>query len=495
MRHFKIWPAAIAAILIALPGCLGGGGDDDGGIFDPMKGLGFWAFDFRSNSYYSVQAAKVAEGTRCHLYVAAGVSVDQATVDAIKAEFDNVIYPATTAAYGSEPNPGVDGDPKIHILLLDIRDDFLSTGTYVGGYFDSMNEFLQRDIDALGLPQKSVEKEIFYMDVFPLVPGGKGFYRTLAHEFQHMIHFGMETTAKDGAPDDIWLNEAMSEISPVYSGYGTDYGRVFTFEQEPWNSLTVWGDRVEDYGVVHMWAQYLRDRVDPGAGDTIFRRMLNSPLTGIDSVNAALAEIGYGKDFAGVLRDWAVANYTGSNAAWWPANPEWSYVSLNTWPGTYFVPGDPGITLPGLFSGPGRTNESSLRTLDPWSLDYYLYTPPAGTTGTVAWNPAGQDDRAALADNTAIVFDLSPGIANPYSGGGYLMVQNLSSVTAGGDSVVFASLDGSGPDPAAALRAAGRSSAVRKLIEMTGEPVPLCVQPHFSEAARRLKALGAKPSL
>src|SRR3989344_5960103 len=47
-------------------------------------------------------------------------------------EFEDNIYPKETGFWGTEPNLGIDGDPKITILFED-----LVSGN--GGYFDSSN--------------------------------------------------------------------------------------------------------------------------------------------------------------------------------------------------------------------------------------------------------------------------------------------------------------------------------------------------------------------
>src|SRR3989344_8298786 len=53
-------------------------------------------------------------------------------LEALASEFDNVIYTKSIQFWGSEPNPGIDGDPRITILLED-----LASGS--GGYFESVN--------------------------------------------------------------------------------------------------------------------------------------------------------------------------------------------------------------------------------------------------------------------------------------------------------------------------------------------------------------------
>lgn len=498
----------IAAAVFALPGCGGGG---EGGLFDiSNRETAFWAYDFGGNQYYRTRAVKVGEGVSCDIYLERGMDLPQAVVDNLVGAFDNAVYPRVRASFGSEPDPGIDNNPRVLLLLLDIRDTFNppSDTSYVAGYFDPANEY-RRDVEP-----NSNEREMLYMDIAQGNPSSRGFLRTIAHEFQHMVHFNEQVVSKGGAEDPAWLDEAMSEVAPVYCDMGPDYDRVETFEGEPWNSLTIWGNRVEDYGVVYMWAQYVRDRVDPD--NTVFWRMLHNSWTGIPSVDNALADISYGKDFGGVFRDWAVACYAGTRIRW-PAFPERSYASIDTWPGTHADSDGAMIVLAGLFGIPAKTNQGSLRTLEAWSVDFYLYTPLVDNTGTVAWTPGGPGGWASLgaADNQAFVYGLAPGVAVAYDNAGYLITADASdNGFTGGDNVVFTSLargpatpsellasdtaplPGVTKRPATAaqmLAEAGRSPAVKRLVAMTGRPFPVCVQPFLKESVRPLKERGIRP--
>ncbi len=499
----RIPAGVIACLLASLAALLGGCGDgnDGTGIFggagDPApqppasETVTFWATDLTTDADYQLQADKVGEGTRCRVFLEHGRTVGQATVDAVIAQFDTRIHPADTGAFGSEPNPGIDNDPKIVILLLDVRDGYTPGGGYVAGYFSPFNEVRQAD---LPVGRHSNEREMVYMDINPGTAGDSQFLRTLAHEFQHMIHFHQEEITKGGFGDDIWLNEAMSLIAPVYCSYGPDYLRVGVFQTQPSNSLTTWDSSVEDYGVAYMWAQYVKDRIDPSSGNTVFWRMLHRPETGIASVDAALLEIGYGKDFGAVFRDWAVAVYAG-NALSWPGHPEWSYTSINTWPGVYPLGDGYAIELPGMFGFPAWTDCTALGALPPWSVDYYLYNPVSGNTGSVRWTAASPSGWASLGDNAALTFGLTSGGLYPYTGAGYLVVANPSNVGSGAGGVAYASRL---PGPATALEMlleTRRNPGVARLVAATGRPFPVCVQPFLSERARRPEArTGPSPS-
>ena len=63
-------------------------------------------------------------------------------IEKVKNEFDENIYPNLKDAFGDEPNMGIDGDPKVYILLLNVRDGFSgSSPSYIAGYFDPSNEY------------------------------------------------------------------------------------------------------------------------------------------------------------------------------------------------------------------------------------------------------------------------------------------------------------------------------------------------------------------
>lgn len=187
-------------------GCGGGGGSPPAPA--PLGQGSFWAADFTSNGSYVVNSAKVAEGAHCYVYLENGQTVLQATINNIANQFDNVIYPADTAAFGSEPTPGIDGDPKIFILLLNVRDGFTpKSQSFVAGYFNPANEYALSSQN----PDSS-QKEILYLNVNPatyFIPGSIDFYATMAHEFQHMIHWEQKSHQQD-VLDETWLDEAMA---------------------------------------------------------------------------------------------------------------------------------------------------------------------------------------------------------------------------------------------------------------------------------------------
>lgn len=463
--------AFLLAAVFLLAGCGGGGGGSDAGT---PASLSFYAYDFVALETYTITADKVGEGAHCYVYLERGMesAVDDSDIENLVSQFDNSIYPGVRSGFGSEPSPGVDGDSKIYILLMDIKDGF-SGESYIAGYFDSYNE--------LSAPVDSNKKEIFYMDVDPGLASSPTFRKVLAHEFQHMIHWNL----KDN--DDTWLDEAMSEVAPYFAGYGGNYGRVLTFQEDNNRSDSLYwpyppslGD-LKDYAVVYMWAQYMVDRFP----DNVFRNILSNDNVGIASVEVYLNSLSAGLSFSSVFRDWSIAVFNGMDRAGL-GNPAWAYQTIDTWAGYH-----EGYNLPGLFTDAYR-NVASLPSLAPWSIDLYWYdNTSTPLTWTVVASPAPSPQASVYdwKDNGALTFDFSSGTPYPYDNSAILILQNTGgdNTTTSTVSAALAEPSATILSPAAKLAAAARSAAGKSLTAATGKPTPVCVHDFLVDREKRLR--------
>lgn len=454
-------------VLVALL-CAGCGGGSSGS----SPGVTFYVYDFVENQRYEITADKVAEGSHCYIYLERGLDNDVNVPDAanlqdLVSRFDNYIYPGVRDGFGSEPNPGVDNDPKIHILLTDIRDGY-SGGSYIAGYFDPYNEYPNVAL--------SNEKEIFFMDVNPGNPSTSTFRKVLAHEFQHMIHWNL----KDN--DDTWLDEAMSEIAPYFAGYGANYSRVLTFEtgDNRSDSLTIWSDDLADYAVVYMWAQYMADRFP----DDVFRSILAYDNTGIDSVEEYLKSLDASTGFASVFRDWSIAVFSGANSSL-TGNANWSYQTIDTWAGVR-----DGYTLPGMLTT-GNLNVTTLPSLAPWSIDLYWFD---NSAASLAWTsgtaPAPQASFYDWKIGGSLTLDMVSGASYPYDNAAVLVLQNASGsqTSTSGTSAALAASRATVVPPAAKLAAFSASDAGKSLAAATGEPVPVCVHDFLALRVKEMRS-------
>ncbi|HID11557.1 MAG TPA: T9SS type A sorting domain-containing protein [Candidatus Latescibacteria bacterium] len=265
----------------------------------------FWAYDYAQERFYEVDATCRAAGDYCYVFVADdqwGSRVSQTDVDGLLRGFEDEtpadhskgVFQRTVEALG-EPLD-VDGDPKVYVLLLDIRDGFEEDGRYIGGYFSGVNEY--PDWQARLNGYRSNEIEIFYVDVNPGDPSSKQTQAVLAHELQHMIHFGYDRDEED------WINEGCSVFSEWWNGFGPrapDH-----FKDRPDDSLVEWDGDLADYEQAGMFVHYLYEHW--GGIETV-RALVQEPADGVEGVDQTLKKRGYPAGFRDVFRDWVLANY------------------------------------------------------------------------------------------------------------------------------------------------------------------------------------------
>jgi hypothetical protein len=208
-------------------------------------------------------------------------------------EFENNIYPKETQVWGSEPNPGIDNDPKITVVLED-----LISGN--GGYFDTSNEHPKEIVNT------SNEREMIIISI----EAGNLAKIFLGHEFQHLISYNQKEILRN-AEEDVWLNELRSEYSVSLLGYNDNFSnsglerRVNAFLENPSDSLTEWPNVSDDYAQVVLFGQYLVEQF----GLAILTETLHSSSGGIDSINQFLEKYNYPERFSNIFENWTVANY------------------------------------------------------------------------------------------------------------------------------------------------------------------------------------------
>jgi hypothetical protein len=428
-RYFLTFLVAASALLSAC------GGDEKGSLFDGLTGTRktFWAQNVDDDTYYQVQATRVAEGTHCYIYLQDGLEAGQATIENLLYEFDNRIYPTDTTWFGSEPNPGADGDPKIYILLLDIHQIGTAETGFVSGYFSNINEY-SRAVSSDGFVRPySNQKEMFYVDIVRQTADDPFVLRTLAHEFQHMIHWEQKFHQR-GVVDDLWVNEAMSEGASSLC-YGPDPGRIELFQntQAYSNPLSSFDSSLADYSKVALWSQYVLDQCP----DNVFRLALQSTDTGAASVNTALA--GTGKSFATLFEDWTMANLVSANPllgdiAASNGHPEWRYNAVSM----------PRVVTSLTDNASFGTSSEEVGPLRQFSSAYRLYRPSNGPDGGINWTQSVGLTAAFLFDlGNGTVEQLASGVSKSYSSSAYVVFRNSTLSDAGlPDNVVFSSLAG-----------------------------------------------------
>ena len=253
--------------------------------------------DNREPRQLSAQLVYMTENV--YFFVEEGVQFDESDLRGLVDEFQSKTYPTDREFFGSEWIPGVDGDPHIYMLYAN------GLGKHTQAYCDSVSEFSR-----LAHPYSN-EKELIALnaDAGPL---NDPYWRpTLAHEFQHMIHWYQNRNA------ETWLNEGASMLAESINGF--DAGSRMTFLNEPDLQLNTWSDLSSSmaeagghYDAAYLFMKYFLDRFGGIASKTLVANhdtgiiAVDSTLAALDLRDPGTARILTAED---VFADWAVANF------------------------------------------------------------------------------------------------------------------------------------------------------------------------------------------
>jgi len=227
-----------------------------------------------------------------YMWVEQGVRLDQTDLERAADRFETQTYPTNREFFGGEWSPGVDNDVRLTILHA------RGLGERVAGYYSSADEF-SRLINPF-----SNEREMFYIsaDSGSAKPNSSFYNGTLAHEFQHMIHWANDRN------EDSWVNEGMSMLAEHLNNFDVG-GADLAFTDQPDTQLTTWSDpsegNAEHYGASYLFMAYFLDRF----GEELTKAVVASPENGIAGFNDALEKAGRPERFDDIYADWVIANY------------------------------------------------------------------------------------------------------------------------------------------------------------------------------------------
>lgn len=252
----------------------------------------FWITNTAENQTLSVEASLRAAGDSIYFWVQSDVTIDPAVLQQLAAIFDEDIYPTVRNLWGSEANPGVDGDPRVYALFA------YGMGPSVAAYFSSANSHPQAVVET------SNAHEMFFFNLDTL---GTNFNvdtlaGTLAHEFQHMIRQNQD-------PNEVtWMDEGFSTFTELYTGYSlNNLGQVYSYLGRPQTQLNTWskdGPRLPHYGAAMLFITYFYERY----GEDALRALSADPTDGMESFDNILRQLGEpGADV--LFADWVLANY------------------------------------------------------------------------------------------------------------------------------------------------------------------------------------------
>ncbi len=257
----------------------------------------FWVLNGETITYRQISATLAYKTEVAYFWVEEGVRFSQEEAKALADAFSEKMVPTNREFFGQEPSPGIDADPHIYLLYAS------DIGSNTAGYFSSadaqhplVNEYANGH-----------EMFVFNADNSPL--SDTYTYGVLAHEFQHMIHFGRDRN------ETSWLNEGFSELAVLLNKYSTGF-KDSSYLSQPDLQLTDWGPDVGQnapyYGASFLFTTYFLERFGEQATQALVRETDNS----MDSVDNVLQAINATDPRSGqpiraddLFMDWAVANY------------------------------------------------------------------------------------------------------------------------------------------------------------------------------------------
>ncbi len=223
---------------------------------------------------------------------------------------------------------------EITIFLCDIGNDDEPNGGVVG-FFWAKDDF------KIAYEPTSNERIMFTIDAVMYANdegGGSGWnatdpwpediFSTLAHEFQHMIHFYQRGVLRDAmgrGDDDTWINEMASQVVedllsdrmgvPGPRGVdGTDgtagpvgntSDRLKRFNANNDVSLTDWRNNLESYSITYAFGAWL---VRNYGGAKLLNRLMQCSLTGPASIEDIVSQAtGSAESFPRLLQRWSAA--------------------------------------------------------------------------------------------------------------------------------------------------------------------------------------------
>jgi immune inhibitor A len=255
--------------------------------------LEFWAHNMNSVTDFTVTAELLYKTEVAYAWVEVDQPVDEEGIIESVDHFSRESYPAERAFFGSEWNPGVDNDPRLHILHV------TNIGSGIAGYYSSGDQYSQ-----LANP-RSNEKEMFYVNLGWLNSSQSFLYyeTVLAHEFQHMIHWSKDRN------ESTWVNEGLSEYAQEVAGYEPNLSFAHDFAEVPDTQLNTWSptssSNSRHYGSAYLFIAYFAQRFGP----ELTRALVAHPANGPGGFNAVLAGAGSDLSFNDIYADWVVANY------------------------------------------------------------------------------------------------------------------------------------------------------------------------------------------
>jgi hypothetical protein len=310
----------------------------------------FWVTNPDQNGFHQVRAKLEYVTAHLYMYVVDGAPFSLTGLRRSADLFERQSFPTDEATYGPHWSPGVDADPHITVL------NATNLGN-VGGYFSSEDEYPR------AVFKYSNERQMIYANMDGgAVPGDPFYDATLAHEFQHMIHWYWHPA------DPSWVNEGMSMLAQHLNHFTT--GGVDTeFLATPSARLGGWTDdtpaMATHYGIALLFNDYFAEHY---GGPSVLRELVTDPAQVPLNFDHVLAAHGYTDRFDDVYAKFVIANLLND------PNVAGGIYAYPTFPNQRAEPQRLITSYPYIQGDPNNP----LGTVDQYATQYYIFRPTAG---------------------------------------------------------------------------------------------------------------------
>ncbi|MEO8286381.1 MAG: hypothetical protein ABI670_08065 [Chloroflexota bacterium] len=250
----------------------------------------FYIADVTQRRYFTATTTLKVVTEHAYWYVKDGYNANTNALQKAADYFEEKIYPTNRRVFGHEINPGVDNDPRITVLVAPVPG--------VGGYFSNADAY-----PTIVNPYSN-QRDMIYLATLPRdnpADPDNYFEATLAHEFQHMIHWNVHRNR------EVWLDEGSSEVAMYLNGYDPG-GADYSFTLNPDTQLNAWDDpsrTTPHYGASYLFLRYLMDKY---GGESFISNLMQTYGLGTQGIDTVLKAEGDTAGFDGAFKDWTVAN-------------------------------------------------------------------------------------------------------------------------------------------------------------------------------------------
>jgi hypothetical protein len=246
----------------------------------------FWTYDFAAKKNVKTTATLQLMTDHAKWWIGNDATVDLGALRATATEFESKLYPTDRRLYGEEWSPGIDGDPRINLVLARLPGA-------AAGYFSGSDE------EPAWVNEFSAEREMIYLNALAARPGTGYLSSVISHELCHMIQFN---TRRRSA---VWFNEGQAQLCEQANGFPVNHAQIFL--HVPDTQLNDWSDLEASqahYGLSYLFLEFMRQQA---GGEDLIRAMMAKGIDTPADIDAVLKQRGQ-PSLEQVFGDFVAAN-------------------------------------------------------------------------------------------------------------------------------------------------------------------------------------------